>query len=76
MENYKKIAEEVNKKNEAVNSVFKALKAKGEKNIYMISSEKMLGEDGEATIDGVHFTDLGMMRYADLVCPVIKKVLK
>lgn len=36
----------------------------------------MLGEDGEATVDGIHFTDLGMMRYADLVCPVIKKVLK
>lgn len=72
----KKIAGEVSKKNKAVNSVYKALKTKGEKNIYMISSEKMLGEDGEATIDGIHFTDLGMMRYADLVCPVIKKVLK
>ena len=72
----KKIAIEINKKNKAVNSVFKSLKTKGEKNIYMISSEKMLGEDGEATVDGIHFTDLGMMRYADLVCPVIKKVLK
>ncbi len=72
----KKIAIEINKKNKAVNSVFKSLKTKGEKNIYIISSEKMLGEDGEATVDGIHFTDLGMMRYADLVCPVIKKVLK
>ena len=69
----KKIAIEINKKNKAVNSVFKSLKTKGEKNIYIISSEKMLGEDGEATVDGIHFTDLGMMRYADLVCPVIKK---
>lgn len=33
-------------------------------------------EDGEATIDGIHFTDLGMMRYADLVCPIIKKAIK
>ena len=72
----KKIAIEISKKNKAVNSVFKSLKTKGEKNIYMISSEKMLGEDGEATVDGIHFTDLGMMRYADLVCLVIKKVLK
>lgn len=70
------IAMEVKKKNKAVNSVFNTLKAKGEKNIYMISSEKMLGEDGEATVDGIHFTDLGMMRYADLVCPIIKKTLK
>ena len=37
----KKIAIEINKKNKAVNSVFKSLKTKGEKNIYMISSEKM-----------------------------------
>ena len=36
----------------------------------------MLGKDGEATVDGIHFTDLGMMRYADLVCPVIKKAIK
>ena len=72
----KKIAIEINKKNKAVNSVFKSLKTKGEKNIYMISSEKMLGEDGEATVDGIHFTDLGMMRYADLVCPVIKKAIR
>lgn len=70
------IDREVKNKNKALNSVFNALKAKGEKNIYLISSEKMLGEDGEATVDGIHFTDLGMMRYADLVCPIIKKVLK
>ena len=25
---------------------------------------------------GIHFTDLGMMRYADLVCPIIKKAIK
>jgi len=36
----------------------------------------MRGEEGEATIDGIHFTDLGMMRYADLVCPIIKKAIK
>ena len=47
-----------------------------EKNIIFISSKNMLGEDGEATIDGIHFTDLGMMRYADFVCPIIKKAIK
>lgn len=67
---------EVKNKNKAINQVFNHLKEIGEKNIYLISSENMLGKDGEATVDGIHFTDLGMMRYADLVCPVIKKVLK
>lgn len=70
-----RIAEEVAQKNETVNAIFQSLKKRGEKNIYMISSKDMLGHDGEATVDGVHFTDLGMMRYAELVCPVIKKCI-
>jgi lysophospholipase L1-like esterase len=36
----------------------------------------MLGHDGEATVDGIHFTDLGLMRYAELLYPVIKSHLK
>ena len=72
----KRMAEEVRSKNETVNRIFGELKKKGEKHIYMISSERMLGDDAEATVDGVHFTDLGMMRYADLVCPVIRRHLK
>ena len=44
--------------------------------LHYISSKRMLGSDREATVDGIHFTDVGMMRYADLVTPVIKKLLK
>ena len=71
-----RIAEEVARKNETVNAVFQSLTLRGETNIYMISSKDMLGHDGEATVDGVHFTDLGMMRYAELVCPIIKKHIR
>ena len=71
-----RIAKEVQRKNDTLKEIFNRLKKENEKNIIFISSKNMLGEDGEATIDGIHFTDLGMMRYADLVCPVIKKVLK
>jgi lysophospholipase L1-like esterase len=42
----------------------------------LVSSKEMLGQDGEATVDGIHFTDLGLMRYADLLYPVIKKYLR
>lgn len=70
------IAREVQRKNQTLNEIFTLLKKKGEKNIYLIHSDKMLGDDGEATVDGIHFTDLGMMRYADLVCPVIQKLIK
>ena len=36
----------------------------------------MIGDDGEATVDAIHFTDLGMMRYVDHVLPTIQKALK
>lgn len=70
------IAREVSRKNETLNRIFNALKKKGEKNIYLIDSEQMLGDDGEATVDAIHFTDVGMMRYADLLCSVIKSLLE
>ena len=69
-----RIAKEVQNKNQTVKQIFYQLKKQKEKNITLISSKDMLGDDGEATVDGIHFTDLGMMRYADLVCPVIKKL--
>lgn len=70
------IAKEVEDKNAALNAVFRSLKARGEKNIHLLSSEKMIGYDGEATVDGVHFTDLGFMRYAEMLYPVLKKYMK
>lgn len=69
------IAREVEERNQALNEIFGTLKKNGEKNIYLIPSSEMLGKDGEATVDGVHFTDLGMMRYADLLCPIIKRFI-
>ena len=71
-----RIAKEVQRKNDTLKEIFNRLKKRNEKNIIFILSKNMLGEDGEATVDGVHFTDLGMMRYADLVCPIIKKAIK
>lgn len=70
------IATEVRCKNETINQLFSEQKKKGEKNIWLIHSDNMIGKDGETTVDGIHFTDLGMMRYADLVCPMIKQCLK
>lgn len=71
-----RIAKEVQRKNDTLKEIFNRIKKGNEKNIIFISSKNMLGEDGEATVDGIHFSDLGMMRYADLVCPIIKKAIK
>ncbi|NWJ52544.1 MAG: SGNH/GDSL hydrolase family protein [Bacteroidetes bacterium] len=72
----KVIAKEVKEKNETINAFFLSLKNRGEKNIYFLSSKNMIGSDGEATVDGIHFTDLGFMRYAELLYPVIRKRMK
>ena len=71
-----KILEEVTKKNVVQKRLFKKLKKSGEKRIYYISAEGMIGDDGEATVDAIHFTDLGAMRYVDHVLPVIKRALR
>lgn len=71
-----KVLAEVTRKNISQRNLFQKLKKSGEKNIYYIEAEGMLGEDGEATVDGTHFTDLGAMRYVDYVMPVIDKALK
>ncbi|MFA4839051.1 MAG: SGNH/GDSL hydrolase family protein [Candidatus Neomarinimicrobiota bacterium] len=34
-------------------------------NIFYIDNRFPLGNDHEATVDGVHFTDLGFLRFAD-----------
>lgn len=70
------IREEVISKNEAQKRLFEKLKKDGEKNIYYIGAEGMIGEDGEATVDAIHFTDLGAMRYVDHVLPTVKRALK
>ena len=36
----------------------------------------MVGHDNEAFVDRIHFTDLGMMRYADWLAPHLRKHMK
>jgi len=71
-----KVAEDIRSRNEAQKELYLKLKKAGEKKLFYVSSEKMLGADAEATVDGTHFTDLGMERYADHITPVLKKALR
>ena len=43
---------------------FQHLRETGVKHLYYLSGESLLGDDGEATVDGSHPTDLGFMRQA------------
>lgn len=64
---------DVDSRNEAQKELFLKLKRSGEKRIYHIDNRNAVGTDGEAFVDGVHFTDLGMMRYAEFLTPIIRK---
>jgi lysophospholipase L1-like esterase len=64
----------INRKNELLSRIFKQQKKSGDKNIYYIKADKLIGSDREATVDGVHLTDLGFLRMAENLFPVIRKV--
>ena len=62
----------IQEQNEALHAVFDSLKAKNEKNIYLIPAD--IGTDNEASVDGTHLTDLGFMRYAEYLYPIIREL--
>jgi deoxyribodipyrimidine photolyase-like uncharacterized protein len=41
-----------------------------------ITGADLIGTDSEATTDGSHPSDLGAMRYADVVSPALQEMLK
>ncbi len=67
---------DVESRNIALKEIYGRLKKAGEKNIYYVEADGMLGDDSEATVDGTHLTDLGMTRYVDHIMPTIKKALR
>ncbi|KRE96701.1 hypothetical protein ASG89_31070 [Paenibacillus sp. Soil766] len=58
-------------------STVEQLRENGDANIYFYDGSTLLGEDAhECTVDGVHPTDLGFMRMADGLTPVLMKILE
>jgi lysophospholipase L1-like esterase len=62
-------------KNNALREEYKKIKQHGCKNIYYLSSDHFLGKDGDATVDGIHLTDLGFERFSEKLYKGIKKIL-
>ena len=46
----------------------------GYDNLFYFDSLKALGDDQEGTVDGVHFTDVGFIRYADFLIKKFKEL--
>lgn len=68
--------EDIYSRNQEQKALFKRLKKAGEKNIYYVPAEGMIGYDGEATVDARHFTDIGNVRYVEHIMPIIRKALR
>ncbi|MFM1877749.1 MAG: hypothetical protein RLZZ241_615 [Bacteroidota bacterium] len=63
---------QIHEKNEALKTQYQNMLAAGHQNIYYISTDNATGNDHEGTVDGVHFTDLGFLRYADFLIEQFK----
>ncbi len=60
----------------ALKKAYATLQADGEKHLYYLHGEQLLGDDGEGTVDSSHPTDLGFVRQSDAFETVLRKILK
>lgn len=63
-------------KNAALRKAYQQLVTEGFKRIFYLHGDQLLGQDGEATVDGTHPTDLGFLRMADAMEPILREALK
>ena len=61
-------------KNEELNKQIQDSISKGEKNLFIIKHNGAIDQDSEATVDGIHFNDLGFKRYAKHFIKNIRKL--
>jgi len=54
---------------------YDALRKEKISGLYYKTGDNLIGKDHEGTVDGVHPNDLGMMRMADELFPVFKRIL-
>jgi hypothetical protein len=58
----------------ALRKGYDALKG-GDENLHYLTGDKLIGDDGEGTVDGSHPTDLGFVRQADAFEAALKPLL-
>ena len=67
---------DVEDRNAAQKDLCDQLAAAGDNNVLFVPGDGLTGTDGEPTVDYTHQTDLGAMRYAENLCPVLKGLLR
>lgn len=66
----------VTDKNKALRKEYENLLRMGYKNIYYLPAGKLIGNDGETTVDGIHLTDLGFTRFADELQKTVRRIIR
>ena len=61
--------------NAALRKVHKTLRAAGVEGLHYVPTEGLLGGDGEATVDGIHATDVGFLRIARRLEPLLRPLV-
>jgi len=61
--------------NAALAAAYRRMLDAGVTGLHYVEGDALLGGDGEATVDGTHATDLGFMRIADALEPVLRALL-
>lgn len=59
----------------AQEEAFRALRNEGVKGLHLLPPDRLIGMDGEGTVDGCHPNDLGMMRQAEGMAPTVVEIL-
>lgn len=70
----KKTYETITEKNKLLKEEYEKIKRKGDKNIYYLACDNLIGYDGEATVDGIHLTDTGFARMAGKLFETINRI--
>lgn len=65
-----------NKRSAFLLTAYQKFISEGDKNIYFLEGNNLLGSDGEGTVDGAHPNDLGFMRMADVIQKKLEEILK
>ena len=64
----------VMEKNEELNKQIQESINEGERDLFIIKHTGAIDDDSEATVDGIHFNDLGFQRYADHFLKNVKEL--
>ena len=60
----------------AFRAAYERLQKAGIKNLFYLPGDQLLGDDGEATVDSSHPTDLGFMRQSDAFEKALRPLLE